>query len=119
VRFWRGFFVYAAVSIAPPIVLTLLSMTIGAIAMLYGYTIAPALIYAYPVSLLMPNGGVAALWLAALLALACCAVFGYVTRRRDTGEQWILSIAAFAGWWIVWRLVCLAANIHPHLDVRM
>ena len=57
-HFWRGFFVYAAVSIAPPLILA-------------------------------------------------------------TGDRWILAIPAFAGWWIVWRLVSFVAGIHPHLDVRM
>jgi hypothetical protein len=118
VHFWRGFFVYAAVSIAPPLVLGILGAFFGAIAMLFSYVIAPSLGYAYPLLLMMP-GGTAALSLSALVAVACCVAFGYLTRRRDAGEQWILSIAVLAGWWIVWRLVCLAAGIHPHLDVRM
>ena len=118
-HFWRGFFVYAAVSIAPPLFLAVLSLTIGAIAMLFAYVIAPVLVYAYPAMLFAPMGSGATPWLTLIIALVCCAVFGFLTRARDTGDQWILAIAAFAGWWILWRLISFFAGIHPHLDVRM
>lgn len=117
-HFWRGFFIYAAVSIAPTLVLGFLSATVGEIAMLFAYVLAPALVYAYPLLLLMPSGD-AALWISLLLAIMGCAVFGLLTRRLAAGAQWLLAVTAFAGWWIAWRLICLAANIHPHFDVRM
>ena len=117
-HFWRGSFVYAAISIAPTIALVFLSLTDGGMAMAFAYTIAPALVYAYPILLLAPSG-TGALWISLLLAVACCAVFGCLTRRLSAGAQWLLAVAAFSGWWIAWRLVCLAANVHPHFDVRM
>lgn len=80
-HFRRGFFVYAAVSIAPRLILGVLGAFFGATAMLFSDVISPSLVHAYPLLLMMP-GGPAALG-PSVLAIGCCAAFGYLTRRRD------------------------------------
>jgi hypothetical protein len=119
VNFWRGFGIYAAISIAPPLALALLSVSVGAIAMLFAYVVAPALVYAYPPLMLAPWVGGSATLLALIVAVLCCAAFGYWARHRNTGVQWILALVVFAGWWGVWRLIAFVADLHPDLGARM
>ena len=117
-HFWRGFLIAATVSVFLPIALALVAFTSADLATVFGFFVAPALTYAYPVALLMPHGGAAAAWLTLLVCVLWCAGFGFFARRRDTTDQWILASSAFAGWWIVWRLIGFFTGIHPVLDIR-